>query len=115
MTQKETRNKEDDFFNVNQYPTAKFEIIKAVNLQNDELANQMIYGNLTIKDQTNQIGFKAKISKEDNLIKVSTPRFNINRTKWGLKYKSKTFSELKDNFINDEIGLLINVVANQKS
>ena len=104
----------DDFFNVSTYPTGKFEITKVVDLPNDPDANQMIYGNLTLKDQTHPIGFKAKTTVAGKAVTVSTPKFNINRTKWNIKYGSKTiFDNLGDKFINDEIGLTITLAANK--
>ncbi len=105
----------DDFFNVSKYPTSTFKITKVVNLENDAEANTMVYGNLTIKDQTQQIGFKANVNVTGNALKVSTPKFNIDRTKWNVKYGSKSiFDNLGDKFINDEIGLTIALAANKK-
>ena len=105
--------KADDFFNVKKYPTSTFEITKVVDLAGDPDANSMVYGNLTIKDQTHQIGFKAKVEVADGAVSVSTPKFNIDRTKWNVKYGSKSiFDNLGDKFINDEIGLSITLAAN---
>ena len=106
--------KANDFFNVREYPTSTFAITKVVDLAGDPDANSMVYGNLTIKDQTHQIGFKAKVDITENAVSVSTPKFNIDRTKWKVEYGSKTiFPSLKDEFINDEIGLAINLSANK--
>ena len=105
---------QDDFFNVTKYPTAKYEITKVVNLDGDEEANQMIYGNLTVKDQTHNVGFKAMVDVNDKTVTVKTPKFNIDRTKWNVQYGSKSiFKNLGDNFVNDEIGLEINLNANR--
>jgi polyisoprenoid-binding protein YceI len=106
--------KADDFFNVRQYPTSTFEITKVVDLAGDSEANSMVYGNLTIKDQTQQIGFKANVMMNGDAVEVSTPKFNIDRTKWNVKYGSKSiFDNLGDKFINDEIGLTIALSANK--
>jgi polyisoprenoid-binding protein YceI len=106
-----SEGKEDDFFNVHDFPTATFEISKTIELKNDEATNLMVYGNLTIKDQVQQIGIKSKLTIENNIIKLFAPKFSIDRTKWGLKYKSKNFGDFKDNFINDDIGISISVIA----
>lgn len=104
----------DDFFNVSKFPTAKFAITKVAEVKNDPEANTMVYGNLTIKDQTHQIGFKAMVESVGNTVKVRTPKFNIDRTKWNVHYGSKSvFKNLGDKFINDEIGLTISLVANK--
>lgn len=106
----ESRN---DFFDVRTYPTATFEITKVTGLMNDESgANTMVYGNLTMKDKTNNIGFKAKVDVNANTVTVSTPKFNIDRTLWGVNYGSKTvFDNLGDNFVNNEIGLTLNITG----
>ncbi len=98
----------DDFFNVNKYPTAKFEITKVSALMNNDEANSLVYGNLTMKDQTKSVGFKANITVDGGAVKVSAPQFTIDRTQWNINYGSKTvFTDLKDKFINDDIGLSI--------
>lgn len=104
--------KEDHFFNVAQYPTATFEVTKVSNLKGNEAANMLVYGNLTMKGITKQIGFPAMVSLGESGVKVKTPPFTINRTDWGVNYGSKSvFDDLKDNFINDEIQLTVNLVA----
>ncbi|NNE16609.1 MAG: YceI family protein [Saprospiraceae bacterium] len=98
----------DDFFNVNKYPTAEFVMTKITEIKNDPKANSLIYGNLTMKDITKQIGIKANVMVNDKGVKVTSDEFSINRTDWGIKYKSKNFIEgLKDKFIDDEIKLTI--------
>lgn len=104
--------KEDHFFNVAQHPTAKFELTKVVSLDGDADANSTVYGNLTIKDITKEIGFRATINTNGDQVTVSTPQFTIDRTQWGVNYGSKSiFDDLGDKFINDEIGLKINLQA----
>lgn len=104
--------KEDHFFNVPQHPTGQFDITKVVKLDGDETATHMIYGNLTLKGMTKEIGFKALVGIGDGRIEVTTPAFTIDRTQWGVNYNSKSvFSDLGDNFVNDEIGLSITLKA----
>ena len=98
----------DDFFNVGKYPTAKFAITKVTKLVNDPDATHLVYGNLTIKEVTKELGIKAKLDISDAGVNVSTPEFSINRTEWGIQFMSKNFFDnLKDNFINDDIQLSI--------
>lgn len=100
--------KEDDFFNVAKFPTAKFEITKVGALLNDENANSLIYGNLTLRDSTKQVAFKANVTIEGEKVTAETPQFTIDRSEWGVKFGSKSFFDnLADNFINDDIGLSI--------
>lgn len=102
----------DDFFNVNKYPTAKFEITKVSNLTNDPEASHLVYGNLSLKDVTKQVGFKAQIAISESNITVNAPQFKIDRTEWGIKYGSgKFFDDLKDKAIDDEMGITIDLKA----
>ena len=97
-----------DFFDVENHPTAAFEITKVTALEGDEEASHMVYGNLTIKGITKQIGFRAAIKVDGDRVAVSTPDFTIDRTEFDVKYGSnKFFDNLKDNVINDNIGLSI--------
>ena len=105
----------DDFFNVEKYPEAKFEITKVTSLKNDTTANFIVYGNLTIRDKTHNIPIKAKVSVSGDDIVVATPKFSIDRTKWGIQYNSKSiFPNLKDHVIDDEMGLKITLMAKKQ-
>lgn len=107
--------KETDFFNVPKYPTAKFELVNATKLMNNPDGNYIISGNLTIKDVTKQVKFKADVSESNGVIKASSSAFNIDRTEWGIKYgSSKFFDNLKDKVINDEMTFSVKIMASKK-
>lgn len=102
----------NDFFNVRDFPTAKFEITKVAKRESDPEGNALVYGNLTMKGITKQVGFKAMVDAKDGMVRVSSPKFMINRTDFGIKYGSPTFFEgLKDKAINDDIALSVSLVA----
>lgn len=102
----------NDFFNVADFPTATFAITKVTKKEGDPAGNALVYGNLTMKDQTKEVGFTANIDVKDEMVRVSTNEFAINRTDWGIKYGSPTFVEgLKDKAINDDIKLKVTLVA----
>ena len=97
-----------DFFDVETYPNAKFEVtgIETVN------GKTMLSGNLTLKDATNNISFPVKTSIDDNSMTLKSETFTIDRSKWNVKYGSKSFFDnLGDKFINDDIELTIKLVA----
>lgn len=107
--------KEDHFFNVVKYPTGTFDITKVTKVDGDEAATHLIYGNLTLKGVTKEIGFKALVGIGKDRIEVSTPPFTIDRTQWGVNYNSKTvFEGLGDKFVNDDIGLTIKLSAGKE-
>lgn len=109
-----SEGKEDHFFNVAKYPTGKFEISKIVTLDGDEEANSTVYGNLTIRDITKEVGFRANIEVSRERVNVTSPQFTIDRTQWGVNYGSQSvFDNLGDKFINDEIALSLNITGGQ--
>ncbi len=104
--------KEGDFFNVNQYPSAKFEITEITVNE----GKTMVSGNLTMKDKTHNVTFPASISMQGDSIELKSETFSIDRTLWDVNYGSKSvFDNLGDKFINDEIELTITVVASKVS
>lgn len=107
--------KSPDFFSVDSFPTAKFEITDVQALSGDaEGFTHQISGNLTMKDQTKNITFKANVSMQDGMIKAESNSFVIDRAQWNVKFRSPSFfsmDELKDKAINDEMGIKINLIA----
>lgn len=100
--------KSADFFDVGAHPSGSFEITQVKTLENDPDASHLVYGNLTLKGITKQVGFRAKLGVSANGVSVSTPDFTIDRTDFDIKYGStKFFDNLKDKAINDNIGLKI--------
>lgn len=106
--------KSEDFFYIKKFPTAKFVITDIQELKNQQpdkdgfKASHLVKGNLTIKNITKPIGFKAAISSKEGKISVRTEKFLLDRTEWGVNYQSKKiFSELKDAFIYDEMELSV--------
>ncbi|HLT50156.1 YceI family protein [Aequorivita nionensis] len=96
--------KEGDFFNVKEFPTAKFEMTG--------IENNMVKGNLTIKDKTNAIEFPATVTMEGDKMMLKSETFEIDRTKWDVNYGSKSiFPSLGDKFINDAIKITVSLVA----
>jgi len=107
--------KSDDFFGAAANPEASFEITKTTGLTNDaDGANHLIYGNLTLKGVTKPVSFKATVSTDGDNVNVSTQQFEIDRTKWDMKYGSGTFfDDLKDKVINDNVGIQIELSASK--
>ncbi len=99
--------KSDDFFSVEKNPTSKFDITNVT--KKDE--ETIITGNLTIKGITHTISFPASISQKGKVI-VAIAKIKIDRTKFDIKYGSKSFIEgIGDKAIDDEFELQVNLVA----
>lgn len=100
--------KETDFFDVNEYPTASFEITGVT----EENGQKMLQGNLTLKDSTKNIQFPVSTDIDEDEVTLESETFTIDRTNWGVNYGSKSvFDNLGDNFISDEMELTIKVTA----
>ena len=103
--------KEGDFFDVNKFPEATFEVTGMVQRSNESY----LEGNLTMKSITKNIEFPVKISVENDTLRLSSEVFTIDRTKWGINYMSKTiFDGLGDKFVSDDIELKLDIKAVQK-
>ena len=107
--------KSEDFFEVSTFPSAKFEIIKVASKQNQ--ANLVtVTGNLTVKGVTKKINFDATLEKKEGDLVLKSKKFEINRTKWNIKYRSKSFfKDLKDRFIYDDISIEVLLNCSKKS
>ncbi|HZK07334.1 MAG TPA: YceI family protein [Bacteroidales bacterium] len=111
-----------DFFDTEKYPVATFVITDVNEFDNtmmngkkeigDIVPSHTITGNLTMKDTTRSITFNAHIALVDDMITAETNQFFLDRVRWNVQYGSKTlFNNLKDNFINDEMGIAIKLTA----
>uniref|UniRef100_UPI004049BDF7 YceI family protein n=1 Tax=Flavobacterium sp. TaxID=239 RepID=UPI004049BDF7 len=102
---------EDHFFNATKFPEGKFEVSSIVS----ENGKNTVNGNLTLKDITKPVSFTATIVYEGNKMMLTSDSFQINRTNWNVNYASKSiFDDLKDKFVNDEIELVVKLVATKK-
>ena len=104
-----------DFFDVDQFPTAKFVIVKVTS---DALTGGQnrykIQGLLQIKGRTNLVNFPVTIITTGKTINV-VGDVVIDRTKWDITYQSKTiFSGLKDSIIEDEVKIKVDLTFKTK-
>lgn len=98
--------KNADFFDVEKYPSAGFEV---TGFENGNLS-----GNLKLKEKTNNITIPVTVTESGDSVTITSETFTIDRSKWDVKYGSKSFFDnLGDKFINDDIELKITVKANK--
>lgn len=103
-----------DFFDVTNHPEANFVITQIVRSKESNTTYELT-GNLTIKGITKSLGFKANVAIAGDKVNSTTPEFTIDRAAYDIKYKSKKFfDDLKDDFINDEIALVIKLNASKE-
>jgi len=104
--------KSADFFNIEQYPTSKFELTKTEPSNGD--FNTKLTGNLTILNETKSISFLANVSVSKNEITIVSEDFAVDRTDWGLSYNIEgTEGVPVDYLISNDIGFTINVTVSK--
>lgn len=92
--------KNEDFFNVSEFPTASITITNALRENGN---SYKIIANLTIKGITHPISFAADVNVNGKNF-LATAKIKIDRTKWDIKYNSGNyFKDLGDKLILDEI------------
>jgi polyisoprenoid-binding protein YceI len=101
--------KGEDFFSVAKNPNSTFKITNVAAVGADRVN---ISGNLTIKGITNPITFPASIKVQKNNLVAVAKGVKIDRTKYDIKYRSKSFfGDIGDKAIDDEFELNLNLVA----
>lgn len=100
--------KSADFFDVEKYPNAAFEVTGF----EEKDGKMMLSGNLKLKEKKNNVTFPVTMSSEGDQFTLTSDTFTIDRSKWEVKYGSKSFfDDLGDKFINDDIELKITLKA----
>lgn len=109
----ETHLKAPDFFDVKKYPTAVFQVITATPSRQG-LPGEQVYqvsGDLTIKGITHVIDFDAIVTIEGEQARAKG-EIVIDRTKYGIKYRSgKIYEGLGDRVIHDEFRVIFNLTT----
>jgi polyisoprenoid-binding protein YceI len=106
----------DDFFNVEQFPTAKFEITGSEAKAEGDYTH-VISGNLTLRDSTKNISFPATVAVDENGVSaVGTAVFN--RLDWGVNYDKEKMSlteklqaTAKNGIVSKDIEVTFNIKA----
>lgn len=101
--------KSGDFFEVEKFPTAAFEITK-VTPQTTGNFNTKLDGNLTIKGVTKPVSLEANVKVENDVVNINTKPLDINRKDFGVNFTSPA----ENGVIKDEVTIQINAVANLK-
>jgi rhodanese-related sulfurtransferase/polyisoprenoid-binding protein YceI len=106
--------KSSDFFDVEKFPQASFEITGSDFLQNSKVgtSNYVLKGDLNIKGNSNSVEFPAMIvPMEDGEINGQA-HFDFDRTLWNVRYGSeKFFRKLGMHLVNDVVSLDMFLVA----
>lgn len=103
--------KSDDFFAVEEHPEAHFVITNIEESANDEKGTtHIIKGNLSMRENTKNISFPARVNVENGNVSFEAPEFAIDRTEWNVMFRSSGLEGVaKDKLIDDKILLELNV------
>jgi len=105
--------KSDDFFAVEKFPTATFNLEK-LEVLNEGGAVYQANGSLTVKGITNPIAFPATITLSENTARV-VATISLDRTLWDVRYGSgKFFEDLADSTIDDMFTVGLDVIAERE-
>ena len=103
--------KNEDFFDVEKFPTAKF-VVTSVKANKGQA---LVSGKITIKGITKDLSFPAEINVGKDVVIAKASNVKVNRTDFGVQYKSGSiFSGLGDGAIEDNFVLDITLVAPKK-
>lgn len=100
--------KSDDFFGVEKFPTAEFNI---TNVESTGGSDYNVTGDITIKGKTESISFPATVKEAGNGYEASAS-ITVDRSKFDVRYGSGSFFDnLGDKAIKDEFVLEVKLVA----
>lgn len=109
----ESHLKDEDFFEVKKFPTAEF-VVTEVLPSNLPAFNWVVRGDLTIKGKTNPVNIPVKMAIEGDKLEATSATFPINRTHWGINFRSGTLGTAKDKVVEDVVPLSLVLKAKRR-
>lgn len=106
----ESHLKDVDFFEVNKFPKASFQFDEVLPSDMQDF-NHIIVGDLTIKQNTHGVNIPVQLKITGDDLTAHTPVFSINRTQWGINFRSGLLGTVKDKLIGDSVVLSIRLTA----
>ena len=94
--------KSGDFFEVEKFPTASYEITNVTPLSEGDY-NTLLDGNLTIKGITKPVKFKATVAVSQGEVSIATEPTDIMREDFGVKFQVPVQNGLIKNEVNVQI------------
>ena len=97
----------DDFFSTAKFPEARIYVDKFTKKGDGKYEMQ---GKLTIKNISQPITFMGDLTSDDTSVKGLTAQLEFDRTKFDVKYNSKSFFDVaKDKIISDTIKVKVDL------
>ena len=108
--------KSEDFFSVEKHPTSTFTLTKVAPIVKAKAGqpNYTVTGNLSIKGITHPVTFPAVVKLSgDNA--EATAKFEVDRTKWDIKYRAAIIGTAADKIIDDNFTIDLKIVAGKSA
>jgi polyisoprenoid-binding protein YceI len=109
----ESHLKDADFFEADKYPKAVFSITEVLP-SNNPAFNWLIAGELTMKGKSNPVNIPVKMTIAGDKLRAESPNFVINRTQWGVNFRSGILGTVKDKMIDDNVMLTLILEAKKR-
>lgn len=102
--------KSADFFDIEKFPTASFEVTKVSTPAPEGDYNTLMEGNLTIKGITKPAKFNANVTVKDGEVSIASEPTDINRDDYGVKFQMP----VANGAIKNEMTLQVLIKAMEK-
>jgi polyisoprenoid-binding protein YceI len=109
----ESHLKDADFFEVKKFPKAEFKFSEVYPSNNPDF-NAVIAGSLTMKGKTKSVNIPVMLKINEDDLTAESATFPINRTDWGVNFRSGLLGTAKDKLINDVVTLSISLKAKKE-
>lgn len=109
----ESHLRDNDFFEAEKFPKAVF-LIKEVLPSANAAFNAIVVGELTMKGKTNPVNVPVDLRIAGDKLLANSPTFPINRTQWGVNFRSGILGTTKDKLIDDNILLSLSLEARKR-
>ncbi len=103
--------KSPDYFDVEKFPISTIAITKVASVNSKTME---VTGNLTIKGVTRPVTFSSIMEVKDGILQANG-KLIIDRTNWGIRYRSgKFYDDFADQIVSDDIEFHMKIVAKNK-
>ncbi|MCC7505491.1 MAG: YceI family protein [Saprospiraceae bacterium] len=106
----ESHLRDTEFFDVKNYPSAEFSFDEALPSKTPNF-NAVITGQLTMKGKSNAVNIPVRLDIKGDELTAESPAFLINRTQWGVNFRSGVLGTAKDKLIEDVVPLSLKIRA----
>jgi len=109
-TDLESHLKDADFFETNKYPTGTFTFTESFKSTNPGF-NAVVPGQLKLKDKTHNVNIPVNLTFNGEELSINSATFIIDRTKWGINFRSGILNTAKDKLISDNVPIQLSLKA----